>query len=143
MTHPKKTIKEAALEIFHLEKRPMHYKELSKKILKIYAFSGKTPHESVRSLIGTDKRFKRIAEGIYALTEWDEYPVARFAKDIAYDVLLNFGNPLHVDVLGNEILNERTFVGTPRVIARNATRSDPRFTDNPETKTIGLTEWDK
>lgn len=139
--YEKTSVVSIAIEIFQQSKSPMHYKELTSKILGVHGLKGKTPHESVRSLIGTDKRFKRVGEGIYALSEWDEYPVARFAKDIAFEVLQSRSYPIILDDLGEEILKERKFVGSPGAIVRNAIRNDSRFIYNPGTSLVGLTEW--
>ena len=134
-------VTELALEIFKTMGKPIHYKELTKMLVNRSSLKGKTPHESVRSLIGTDKRFKRVAEGVYALAEWEEYLTARFAKNIAYDILFNKGKPLPVIILGQEILNERAFVGTPKLVARNAIRNDARFFFDKDTEEVGLIEW--
>ena len=107
------------------------------------ALTGNTSHESVRSRIGTDERFKRVAEGVYALTEWDEYPVARFAKEIAYDILITVEEPLPMLQLGEEILAERKFAGGPGQVARNAIRTDERFYLDQEKGLVGLVEWRK
>ena len=137
----KRPVKEAAMQIFLEEGKPIHYKELTKMLLSKCNLTGKTPHESVRSLLGRDKRFKRVAEGIYALSEWEEYPVARFAKDIAYDILNSLGKPLQIVELGKEIFKERKFVGGPRMVARNCIRLDNRFYFEQDTELVGLVEW--
>lgn len=137
----KKSITEAAIEIFEKEGKPLHYKELTKMLLGECNLSGKTPHESVRSKIGMDYRFKRVAEGVYALSEWEQYPTARFAKDIAYDVLNNFGKLISLNDLGEEIFKERIFVGSPKLVARNAIRKDKRFYIESGSDLVGLVEW--
>ncbi len=139
----RKSVKEAALELFKDAKKPLHYKDLTRMIIDECNLSGKTPHETVRSLIGTDTRFKRVAEGVYALSEWEEYPVARFAKDIAYDVLSMNGKPLNLTLLGERIYEERVFKGPPRQVARNAIRSDKRFSYDPKTDLVSLSDWDE
>ncbi|MCP4286372.1 MAG: hypothetical protein GY792_18315 [Gammaproteobacteria bacterium] len=139
----KTSVKQAALVVFRQENHPLHYKDLTKKILTMCDLKGKTPHESVRALIGTDERFKRVAEGVYALSEWEEYPAVRFAKDIAYDILSKRGTSMNIIQLGLEILEERKFIGPPKVIARNATKNDERFTYNPKTEMVGLRNGNK
>ena len=134
-------ITRVAEEIFIREKCPLHYKELTKIIMRERSLGGRTPHETVRSAIGTDSRFKRVAEGVYALAEWTEYPVARFAKDIAYDVLKSHGEPMAMTALGEAILEERQFVGGPNQVVRNVLRSDRRFYFDPEDRLVGLLEW--
>jgi hypothetical protein len=136
-----RSIKEIAEEIFRRESRPLHYKELTQMIMRERTLQGQTPHETVRSSIGTDPRFKRVAEGVYALTEWTEYPEVRFAKDIAYDVLKSQGRPMTMIDLGEAVLEERDFFGGPKQVARNVLRSDERFYYDPESQLVGLVEW--
>jgi hypothetical protein len=137
----KKSVRDVAIEIFRIEGKPIHYKELTKNLLNKCNLTGKTPHESVRSLIGTDDRFKRVAEGVYALSEWEEYPVARYAKDIAYEILSNLGKPLLFVELGKQIFIERKFVGSPNQTVRNIFHSDDRFYFEKESNLVGLVEW--
>lgn len=119
----------------------MHYMELTRLILRERSLSGRTPHETVRAAVGTDPRFKRVAEGVYALTEWEEYPVARFAKDIAFDALMERGSPMSMTELGEAVLEERHFVGGPKQVVRNVLRSDGRFCQDPDTGLVRLAEW--
>lgn len=135
------TIRDAVVEIFNKEKRPLHYKEITERLLPEYRIRGKTPHETVRSKIGTDRRFKRVGEGIYALADWEEYVVARFAKDIAYEVLKSRKCPMTLTDLGEAILEERNFLSAPSQVARNAIRQDERFYYDREKNLVGLTEW--
>ena len=132
-----------AEEIFRREERPLHYRDLTQMILQERESRSLTPHESVRSVAGTDPRFKRVAEGVYALAEWQEYPVARFAKDIAYELLTSRGKPMPIAALGEEILEERRFVGGARQIVRNVLRSDNRFCNDSEHGLVGLKEWEE
>ena len=139
----KRPVKEVAIEIFNQVKKPLRYRELTKLLLDQCELTGKTPHESVRSLIGTDFRFKRVAEGVYALSEWQEYPIARFAKDIAYEVLKKNGKPMPILQLGEEILAERHFESGPKQLAKNSIRSDKRFILDVKTEIVSLSEWDE
>ena len=136
-------IRALAEEILRSQTRPLHYKDLTKMILQERDLGGLTPHETVRAAIGTDSRFKRVAEGVYALAEWDEYPVARFAKDIAYDVLNSHGKPMSMTALGEAILEERRFVGGPKLVVRNVLRSDDRFSYDAKNGLVGLVEWEE
>lgn len=137
----KRSIVQVAEEILRREKCPLHYRDLSEIITSELTLKGQTPHETIRSKIATDPRFKRVAEGVYALTEWDEYPVSRFAKDIAYDVLTSQGKPMTMAELGKAILEERHFVSGPKQVVRNVLRSDERFYYDRENRLVGLVEW--
>ena len=132
-----------AEEILKAEKRPLHYRVITKRLLNQHRLHGLTPHETVRSRLGTDERFKRVAEGMYALAEWDEYPTARFAKDIAYDVLKSRRRPMSLTALGIAILKERNFVGGADQVARNVIRTDKRFAYDPDTRLVALAKWKK
>jgi hypothetical protein len=124
-------------------KQPIHYKLITKLISKKCQLRGKTPHETVRSALARDDRFIRVAEGMYGLSEWEQYSAARFAKDIAYEILSGHGEPMPPSALGSAILKERHFVGHPAVIARNATKKDPRFWFDVKQGKIGLSAWRK
>ena len=119
----------------------MHYTEITAKIIGKCHLNGKTPNQTVRSCLATDARFKRVAEGKYALAEWDQYPTARFAKDIAYDVLKSRRRPMLLLSLGKAVLEERMFIGGPNQVARNVIRSDKRFYYDAESDLVGLVEW--
>lgn len=120
----------------------MHYKDLTKLLIGKCNLTGKTPHESVRSLLATSSKFKRIAEGVYALTSWKEYPTARFAKDIAYDVLKKRGKPITLILLGKKILKEREFIGGPAMVVRGVLNTDRRFSYDKTSGLVGLVEWE-
>jgi|WetSurMetagenome_2_1015567.scaffolds.fasta_scaffold798670_1 hypothetical protein len=136
------SIAQVAVEILQKEKHPLHYREITKRLLRKCHLGGRTPHETVRSRLGTDSRFKRVAEGVYALAEWEEYPVARFAKDIAYDILKSRKLPITLKELGERILRERQFKGAPSLIGRNSVKSDPRFYID-QSGLVSLSEWKK
>lgn len=121
--------------------RPLHYLEVTRLALKKHPLAGRTPQNTVSAILATDARFKRVAEGVYALASWDEYPAARFAKEIAYDILKSHKRPIPVRELGKRILRERQFKCTATVIARQAIRSDPRFYIDRESGLVGLSEW--
>jgi DNA-directed RNA polymerase delta subunit len=137
----KASVRKAAKELLEKSGKPMHYVEITKRILHRCNLQGETPHESVRSLIATDPNFIRVAEGVYALSIWKEYKPARFAKDIVYSILESKGKPMSLDDLGARVLEERKFVGNPKVVIRNAIRNDKRFRLNNKTKSVYLAEW--
>jgi len=139
----KRSVLIVAEEIFVKLGKPLHYKELTKMLLDQCDLTGKTPHESVRSLLATSPKFKRIAEGTYALASWREYQTARFAKDIAYDILHKKGKPISLVLLGEKILEERKFIGGPAMVARGVLNTDKRFYFDQKLGVIGLVEWKK
>jgi hypothetical protein len=143
----RESIAKIAYEILKEEEKPLHYKELTELLLKRLPLEGKTPYESVRTQIGYNQNFKRIAEGVYALAEWEGFSTARFAKDIAYDILQVSGKPMTLTELGEAILKERALVGKPRMIARNVVRNDQlkgeRFYYDSATDLVSLSGWKK
>ena len=137
----KRSIVTVVEEILKDSGQPLHYKEITKLIFDECQLSGKTPHETVRSRMALDSRFKRVAEGVFALTTWKRYPAIRFGKDIAYDILAQKGKPLKIEYLAQEIYLERKFASNPKVLVRNIVRSDQRFYYDPKLDQVGLAEW--
>lgn len=137
------SVTKATEELLEKTGNPMHYKEITKFIINKCALSGKTPHETVRSLIGTSKKFIRVAEGTYALSKWKKYKPARFAKDIAYDILKTKGKPMTLLALGEKVIEERIFVGGPKMVIRNVVHNDKRFLLDTEKELVSLREWKK
>ena len=123
--------------------KPIHYKKLTSLLLERCQLTGNTPHETVRSRLATSPKFKRVAEGVFALSIWSEYPAIRFGKDIAYDVLTNIGHSIPIDVLGEKIFLERKFTSGPLMIVRNILASDNRFSFDKSSGMVGLVEWGK
>jgi hypothetical protein len=137
----KVTVSEAARWVLRRNGRPLHYRELAEFVRPYVRLAGKTPQQTVRSALARDERFKRVAEGVYGLSEWKGYPVARFAKDIAFDILMSRGKPMTAATLGAAILKERHFVGSASDVARSAARNDARFFYDLEDNTVGLADW--
>jgi len=132
-----------AEEILRNRHYPIHYCELTRLILRKHPLSGKTPEMTVNSVLATDSRFKRVAEGVYALATWEEYPAVRFAKDIGYDILKSRRRPMFAKELGEEIFKERQFKNPPAAVARGFARIDSRYYYDRETNLIGLSAWKK
>ncbi len=137
------TVAGIAEEILRARKRPLHYLELTRLILEKRTITSRTPANTVSSVLATDARFKRVAEGVYALAGWKKYPAARFAKDIAYDVLKSRRRPMTVRELGKAILKEREFKGPPSGVVKNILRADSRFYVDRAARLVGLSEWKK
>ena len=136
----KKTIASVAAQLLKKVERPLHYRELTQRVLRLMPLSGATPWETLRSRIGTSPTFKRVGAGVYGLAEWKEYKEARFAKDIAYDILKSRGKGMTASDLGKEILKERSFVSPPGAIGRMATNRDKRFQRDPDRALITLAD---
>ena len=68
------SIPEIAYEILKKSKKPIHYKDLTKKIMENKELKGNTPWKTVNACLSTNPKFKRIGEGrsgTYTLSEWD------------------------------------------------------------------------
>lgn len=142
MSMKEETIREAAEALLQSKNRPMHYLEITSSITDQVTLGGRTPQNTVRKVLGTSPTFKRVDKGTYALSVWAEYPEARFAKDIAYDVLSSQQHPMLPEELGKAILKERQFRGSASSVAINAIQNDSRFSFNPKKRLISLVEWD-
>jgi len=61
-----------AYEILKSNGKPMHYKDITKEILKIKLLGGKTPHHTVYARMLKDKRnrFILIGKDVFGLSEW-------------------------------------------------------------------------
>jgi hypothetical protein len=139
----KRSIADVTEEILLNAGHPLHYKVLTPLLLEQCKLTGKTPHESVRSSLATNPKFKRVAEGTFALTIWKEFPAIRFAKDIAYDFLKAENGPISLKVLGEKILEERFFIGSPAQVARGVIYTDKRFYYDKLSDMVSLVEWKK
>ena len=139
----KRSVAVVAEEIFLKVGKPLHYKELTKMLIDQCQLMGKTPHESVRSSLGINPKFKRIDEGIYGLTVWTEYPTARLAKDIAYSILKQNEDPMNFVDLSSAIFLERKFRSHPNVVVWNILNTDKRFYYDPKLNQVSLLEWKK
>ena len=136
-----KSITDYTYEILNEINKPLHYKEITKLVLNRRNIKGITPHETLRSLIGNDSRFIRVARGAYALREWPNYRGIRYAKDIAYDILETSARPMGIEELGERIIQERYFVGGAKQVARNVIRTDKRVYYDETTKMVSLVNW--
>lgn len=58
-----------AEKVLKENKKPMHYTDITKEILKIKESKGKTPERTVMAVILRDKNniFKSVGEGIFSL----------------------------------------------------------------------------
>jgi len=69
------TISDLAYMLLKKQKQPLHYKAITKKIMKKGRLSGKRPWCTVNSRLCVDGRFVRVGKGrtgLYALGEWQK-----------------------------------------------------------------------
>jgi len=64
--------KDLAFELLKKEGKPLHYKELTRRILKMKKSFGRTPEMTLISVMSKDPRFVRVGPGLYSLRhiEW-------------------------------------------------------------------------
>lgn len=143
MRHKSLTVTQAAIEALEKAKKPLHYLEITKRIVHLCDLRSRTPDQTVCARVSTHPRFKRVAEGVYALREWNNYPEVRFAKDIAHSILRQRGQLMSIGDLGKKIFQERVFGNSPSAVVRGIARTDKRFRLLEKTKMIGLVEWER
>jgi len=63
-----------AQKVLQESKKPMHYADITKEILKVKESKGKTPERTVIAVLMRDTHnvFKRQGEGIFGLTSFKE-----------------------------------------------------------------------
>jgi hypothetical protein len=137
------TVVDAAEKLLEEVGQPLHYKYITEVLLKQKIVRGKTPHQTVCARLSKSKRFTRVAEGTYALARWKEYKPARFAKEIAYDVLRSYGKSMRVSELGEKVYEERKFVGAASSVIRSIVSADRRFRYDKKSDLVYLVEWMK
>ena len=135
------TVVKAAEEILEKIGHPMHYKDISIPLLEKGVLSGKTPHQTVCTRLAESAKFVRVSEGVYGLSKWQQYKPSRFAKDIAYEILKNYGQEMSLSKLSEEVFRERKFVGNPVHVIRRVVLADERFYLDQSTNLVQLAEW--
>jgi DNA-directed RNA polymerase delta subunit len=63
-----------AQKVLQENKKPMHYIDITKEILKTKEIKGKTPERTVMAVILRDKHnvFKSVGEGIFGLSSFQD-----------------------------------------------------------------------
>ena len=63
-----------AQKVLQENKKPMHYMDITKEILKTKETKGKTPERTVMAVILRDKHnvFKSVGEGIFGLSSFQD-----------------------------------------------------------------------
>jgi len=71
MKERKNSFYQLAQKVLSEQKKPMHYMDLTKEILKIKETKGKTPERTVIAVIQRDKHnvFVRMGDGVFGLTK--------------------------------------------------------------------------
>jgi DNA-directed RNA polymerase delta subunit len=82
----KKTKKDSfyqmAKKVLNTEKKPMHYADITKEILKTKESKGKSPERTVMAVIIRDSHdvFMRMGDGVFGLTKLKELYSAESSK---------------------------------------------------------------
>lgn len=142
MNEEKMTVVNAAKLVLEEHNKPLHYSTITNLIMNISQLNGKTPSQTVRVELAKSPAFIRVGHGFYALEKWGVYNQARFAKDIAYDILKKKRKPIRAHKLGILILEERQFKSSPWTLGTNAIHNDARFHYNQDNKLVSLKEWE-
>ena len=124
------TVKQAIIEVLQTAEKPLHVLEITKRVLPIASnLKGQTPQHTVNATLSTYPRFKRVAKGVYALSEWHEYKELRRVVDIAHDVLSGVDRQLSVAEITAQVLSERRLRGSPKSTVKQLLQKDSRFAE--------------
>lgn len=65
-----KSVADGAYEILTKHKKPLHYRQITKELIKIRPLKVKEPYYAVNASMSGDKRFMRIKRGVWGLVKW-------------------------------------------------------------------------
>jgi len=65
-----KSVADGAYEILIKHKKPLHYRQITKELIKIRPLKVKEPYYAVNASMSGDKRFMRIKRGVWGLVKW-------------------------------------------------------------------------
>jgi len=65
-----KSVADVAYEILTKHKKPLHFREITKELIKIRPLNVKEPYYAVNASMSGDKRFMRSKRGVWGLVKW-------------------------------------------------------------------------
>ena len=65
-----KSVADSAYEILIKHKKSLHYRQITKELIKIRPLKVKEPYYAVNASMSGDKRFMRIKRGVWGLVKW-------------------------------------------------------------------------
>ena len=65
-----KSVANSAYEILIKHKKPLHYRQITKELIKIRPLKVKEPYYAVNASMSGDKRFMRTKRGVWGLVKW-------------------------------------------------------------------------
>lgn len=65
-----KSVADVAYEILTKHKKPLHFREITKELIKIRPLNVKEPYYAVNASMSGDKRFMRAKRGVWGLVKW-------------------------------------------------------------------------
>jgi hypothetical protein len=65
-----KSVADSAYEILIKHKKPLHYRQITKELIKIRPLKVKEPYYAVNASMSGDKRFMRTKRGVWGLVKW-------------------------------------------------------------------------
>src|SRR5665648_959663 len=65
-----KSVADGAYEILIKHKKPLHYRQITKELMKIRPLKVKEPYYAVNASMSGDKRFMRTKRGVWGLVKW-------------------------------------------------------------------------
>lgn len=100
-----RSIRDKTYYILKKHKKPLHFTDISIHIENMDKAKKKVTKQAVHNELIRDERFVLIGRGIYALSEWGYKKGV--IEDVIIEILIEAGEPLHKDVIIEEVLKRR------------------------------------
>ncbi len=100
-----KSIKDKTYIIMKKHKKPLHYSEITKKILAHRLQKRPVTKQAVHNELIRDDRFVLIGRGIYALSEWGYKPGV--VEEVIVEILREAGHPMHKNEIIEHVKKHR------------------------------------
>ncbi len=100
-----KSIKDKTYIIMKKHKKPLHYSDITKKILEHKLQKRPVTKQAVHNELIRDDRFVLIGRGIYALSEWGYKPGV--VEEVIVEILREAGRPMHKNEIIKEVSKHR------------------------------------
>lgn len=100
-----RSIRDKTYVIMKNHKEPLHYSELTEKILSHKLQKRPVTKQAVHNELIRDDRFVLIGRGIYALKEWGYKPGV--VEDVIREILTDHGKPMHKNEIIEHVKKHR------------------------------------
>jgi len=100
-----KSIRDKTYVIMKKHEKPLHYSEITQKILEHKLQKRPVTKQAVHNELIRDDRFVLIGRGIYALSEWGYKPGV--VEDVIKEILAEHGRPMHKNEIIEHVKKHR------------------------------------